>query len=73
MAAVAAVVLSFTIGTLLRSSQSSRAAGLCLYFRKIGSAMMSLLAASIECPRAYWRATCSMRQVCFMAWLSSFV
>ena len=73
MAVVAAAVLSFTMGTL-RSSQSSKAAGLCLSFRKMGSAMMSLSAASIEGPRSYWAVrTSSMRRLCLMAWLSSFV
>ena len=47
MAQVAAMVLSFTIGKL-RCSQSSRVAGLLLALRRIGSAMTSLSAASIE-------------------------
>ena len=57
------MVLSFTMGTL-RSSQSSRAAGLSLALRKMGSAMMSLSAARIEGPRAYWTVTWSVRRVC---------
>ena len=63
---------SVTIGTL-RLSQSSRAGGLRLALRRIGLAMMSRSAASIEGPWAYCASTWFLRRMCLITWLSSFV